>query len=247
MNKQMAKEELLVLPVKDLLPLLSSGEKLIQIAKTLGAFWTYDYKSAEEGRVGMHALLKSGLHSDGFFVSKILLGPENIRRAIAQLMVECLLIRATIKNPDYVAGVPDGATSLGSLIAGMLPSHEAKMRKVDGRIVLESEIPSGSSLLLVEDFCTRGTGFKEAVKEVKSQQPLVELVPYDPVIINRGGLKKIQVEQIGTFEILPLVEQRIQDWDANDCSLCKRGSIVIKPKATDENWHQIATSQFPSA
>ena len=37
------------------------------MAAMLGAFWSYDYEALKAGKPGMHALLKSGLHSEGLF------------------------------------------------------------------------------------------------------------------------------------------------------------------------------------
>lgn len=242
---QMDKEELIALKPIKMFHLLAA-EEVIHIATVLGAFWTYDYAAAKQGKVGMHAILKSGLHSDGSFASKILLGPENIRHILSYNIAMRLRSVVTFTSwPDYVVGVPDGATSLGSNIAKIMGSREAYMKKVDGRIVLDTEIPNGATMLLVEDFCTRGTGFIEAVLEVKSKQPSIKLLPYDPVIINRGGLREISVADVGIFSVLPVVERRILDWNPNEyCPLCALGSIAIKPKVTDENWQLLVTSQL---
>jgi orotate phosphoribosyltransferase len=217
------------------------------MARQLGAFWTYDYSAAEHGKPGMHALLKSGNHSDGFFVSRILLAADNIRRIIAWQMFMRLKAffsfgpEGTI--PYYVAGIPDGATMLGKEIQEIIGCKLAEMKKQDGHISLVTEIQSGARIILVEDFCTRGTGFIEAVKEVITKQPRAAIMSCDPVIINRGGLEGITVEGVGHFKILPVVEWRVQDWTPETCPLCAKGSTPIKPKATDENWLAITNSQ----
>ncbi len=238
---EMTREELLTLEIRNIGRLLTPDE-VVHIAVTLGAFWSYDYEAARSGKTGMHALLKSGRHSDGFFVSRILLEPWNIRYIIAQQVV--LRLRAALLVvPDYVTGIPDGATKLGEEVTWMLGSQPACMEKVDGRIFLVTALKPNSTLLLVEDFCTRGTGFIEAVKAVRENHPSVQITPYDPVIINRGGLQEIVVDDIGRFSVLPVVEQRIQDWEPSECPLCALGSKAVKPKTTDENWHALLASQ----
>jgi hypothetical protein len=98
---------------------------------------------------------------------------------------------------------------------------------------------------LIEDFCTRGTGFKEAVKAVLENCPSSKILPFDPVILNRGGLKAIDVPGVGAFTVLPVVEWRIEDWDPTEgCPLCRMGSTPIKPKETEANWQAITTSQL---
>ncbi|MBI4085346.1 MAG: hypothetical protein HY432_02465 [Candidatus Liptonbacteria bacterium] len=239
---KMSLKELLALDPADVTRPLTADE-IFHMGKLAGAWWEYDYGAAAKGWVGMHALLKSELHSDGFFVSKVLLKHSNLRRIIAWQIVG-QLHAAEITRPDYVAGIPDGAKALGTEVAEIMGAPEVWLEKENGRIVLPVGVPDGARLLLVEDFCTRGTGFTEAILEIKRKSPRAKFVHYNPCILNRGGLKKISVDGIGSFQILPVVEKKIQDWKPVDCPLCKKGSMPIKPKATDENWERITTSQF---
>ena len=239
---KMGKKELLELKVLDVTDFLSAAE-LIHIAKTLGALWMYDYEAAARGKKGMHAILKSGYHSDAFFISRILLEPENIRRIISDQMA--MRVSKFLKDfPDYVAGVPDGATRLGEDIAEIFGAQVAQMEKIDGRMSLKTVIEPGKSLLFVEDFCTRATGFIEAVQVADLAQPEVIILPYDPVILNRGLLKNIEIEKRGYFSVVSIVDWPVNDWPADNCPRCQDGSKPIKPKETDENWGLITTSQL---
>jgi len=237
----MSKEELLRLTYQDIGHRFLTSYEILYIAKALGAFWQYDYEAKERGRLGMHALLKSGQHSDGFFISRVLLEPENIREIIAHQMV-MRIEKAEVPIPDYIAGIPKGATELGLEVSKIMGTEDVRMEKVGGKIKLTQHINPGDSILLVEDFCTRGTGFAEGVAEVKNAAPEACILRYNPVIINRGGLEKVSTI-VGDCNILPVVEMRIQDWDPNNCPLCKLGSEVIKPKESDENWAAINRSQ----
>ena len=247
----MAKEELLGLHPDSLkrpgsIQLLTE-EEVVYIAETIGAFWKYNYEAAKRGKVGLHAELKSLLHSDGFFISRILLEHPNIRTIMADQQA-LRFNQLGISKPDWVAGIPDGATELGKEVAELLGAKHAEMKKEDGRIVLVSCIPALETLLLVEDFCTRGTGFTEAVLDILLRQPAVEILPYELVIINRGGLNEISVEGFGSYKLVAkigaVVNYRVNDWKLEECPLCKMGSKPIKPKATDENWRLITTSQL---
>lgn len=241
------KDQLIALDPKDA-QFFINDEGFVHIASELGSFWKFDYEAAEQGRVGYHALLKSLLHSDGFFVSRILLQYLNILALIAWQMVYRYGYFG-LPTPKWVAGIPDGATVLGEKVAELLGARYAKMEKDgSGKIRLITQLPPFSTLLLVEDFCTQGTGFKEAVKDILNQQPFVTILPYELVMLNRGGLSHILVEGVGPFMILPVANYRIADWDSKSkdgCLLCKMGSRVIKPKETDENWRIITTSQLP--
>lgn len=241
---QMDSSELLELSPKDFYHILTP-EELVHIATKLGAFWRYDYEALRQGKPGLHALLKSGRHSDGFFISRILLEPENIRRIVCTQMADKIGQSLWMaERPDYIIGVPDGATEIGRLIAEILEIPILPMEKVNGQIIPISEIPAEAKLLLVEDFCTRGTGFAEAVLALKNNQPTVSFVPINPVIINRGPLGYFSVEGIGIFQIRPLASWPVRDWAPEECPLCQQGSQPIKPKASDDNWRAITKSQL---
>ena len=237
----MTKEELVALNPQSIDWQLSA-EEIVYMAKTLGAYWKYNYGASRMGKVGLHAELKSLLHSDGFFVSAILLEPDNIRTIIANQLA-LRFNQLGIPKPDWVAGIPKGATKLCEDVAQIMSVKNAKMKKETERIELVSSIGPGESLLLVDDFCTRGTGFKEAVADIKSKQPQVKFLPLELVVLNRGGLKEIAIEGVGGFQVVAAVEHRVNDWKPEDCPLCKMGSKPIKSKAMDENWRLITTSQ----
>ncbi len=239
---QMNDTELRGLNPRDVRQLLAPDE-VIHIAKTLGAFWCYDYEAAKIGKVGKHALLKSGQHSDGFFFSKILLEPENIRHIFARQMA-ALIMNLHVGTPQFIAGVPDGATALGQDIAQVLRTQNAAMLKINGEITLLTHITKDKSVLVVEDFCTWATGFREAVEEIRLNASFpCNILPYSLVIINRGGMKSFFCSG-QKFTIVPIVEKRIQDWVPEKCPLCALGSVPVKPKATDENWQALITSQL---
>jgi len=143
-------------------------------------------------------------------------------------------------KPDWVVGIPDGATELGKEVARALDAKSAEMKKEEGKMVLVSSIGADETLLLIEDFCTQGTGFKEAVRDIFSKQSQVKILPVEMVVI----IKEIVVDSVSTFKIVPVAEHRVQDWKPEDCPLCQALSKSIKPKATDENWRLITTSQL---
>lgn len=238
---EMELEELLQLNPDDVRRELTADE-LRRIATQLDAFWEYDYYAADTGKLGYHAELKSGLHSDGFLVSRILLAPENIKTLIAKQMAGRLKEMIGVL-PNFVAGVPDGATALAEAVGKELDVPIVRMRKVGGKIGLADSLDPNTSILLIEDICTRGTGFAEAVNAILQTQPFAYILPFDPVIINRGGLTSVTVDTVGDFEIIAIADLRVQDWPPADCPLCKRGSKAIKPKDSDENWRRITSSQ----
>ena len=251
----MGKEELIRIDPSQIERVLAADE-ILHIFKVLDGLLIYDCDKRREGKVGCHAELKSGRCSDGFLNSKKVLRYPNVCRLFAQQLALRFQILGT-DWPDYATGIPDGATLLGLEFARALNIYSAKMVKEYGVIKLATPMPRGVSLLLVEDFCTKGTGFREAVLEIHKNSPGVKIFPWEMVIINRGELEVISVDPVGDFTIAALAIHRIQDWDQDECPLCHpemdRGlpkghkippSPRIKPKATSENWEKIITSQL---
>lgn len=243
--------DILAMGEKDLLGLdpgaikrLLTAKEIIHIFSALGGLWLYDYEAAEAGRPGLHALLKSERHSNGFLNSKVVLCHRNIRWILAhQLVMRWRLVSNVV--PKWVAGIPDGATGLGEDFAEIIGSQPAEMEKVDGVIRMVSKIMPGESLLLIEDFCTRGTGFVEAVTDIHQGSPQADILRHESVLMNRGGLEVISVPGVGDFKIEAAATHRINDWDPKEgCPICDDlGSEVIKPKAPAENWDIIMNSQ----
>ena len=240
----LTKEQLIALDPKDV-RFFIPGEGIVHMAKKLDAYWQYDYEAAKAGRLGHHAIMKSLNHSDGFFNSKILLQYINILEIIAfQLVYRYRDFR--YPKPEWIAGIPDGATKLGEKVAELMGVSYAAMEKVDRKISMVTSIPPYKTLLLVEDLCTKGTGLKEGIADIKKQNPFVLFLPYELVILNRGGKNTILVEDIGSFLVVSSANYLVADWDPDSkegCPLCKMGSIPIKPKETDENWAIITSSQ----
>jgi orotate phosphoribosyltransferase len=248
---KMGRGELLALDSSSLNRILTE-EEILHIFSELGGFWGYDYEAGRSGRPGFHALLKSKRHSDGFINSKVVLCHSNIRKIFAKQIV-LKFNELGLPKPHFVAGIPEGATELGRDVAEMLGSETAEMEKIvegDKKVIrMRTKPDSGQNLLLVEDFCTKGTGFSEAVRDILSitNEPSL-IMPYEMVIINRGGMKEIDVGDVGTYKVTPLAEHRINDWDPEkgECPLCRFGSQAIKPKDPLENWELLMNSQKPS-
>lgn len=242
----MKREEILALNPDSITRVLT-GEELLLIAKLLEAFWQYDYQAAKNGRPGLHAELKSGKHSDGFFVSRIFLAEPNILEIIANQLAS--IIRAETRNygvllPDYVVGIPTGATTLGEKVAKLLDVQPAIMEKINGRIKMVSKLEQGDSIIVVEDVITRGTATREAIASIFREQPQAIVMPWIPAIINRGGLKTVEADA-SKFLIRAIANMPMNDWPPDQCPLCRKyNSKAIKPKVTDENWREITRSQI---
>ncbi|MFA5355471.1 MAG: hypothetical protein WC302_01970 [Candidatus Paceibacterota bacterium] len=219
-------------------------DEIMYIALALGAFWQYDYFAGYyEGRWGYHAELKSGRHSDSFFDAKIMLSFPNMKALLARQMV-MRLRRLNIIRPDWIAGVPNGATQFAKEIAKITGLEFVELVKDNNHIALNKRLGRGN-LLLFEDVYSSGTGFREAVSVIKLKSPNVRLLPIEPVILNRGWAKRIFIEEEHqNFRIVALAKCPMREWEPQECPLCKCGSRAIKPKEKNDNWRLITTSQL---
>lgn len=240
------KAQLLSLAPEEVDWILTSKE-IFHMADLLGAYWQYDYAALDRGIPGYHAQLKSGLCSDGFFNAKALLAHNNLRRIIAgQMVMKLDAVRRSVQPkgplPGYVFGIPDAASKLAEDVADILGLPLVKLVKNEGRIAVEGEVPADKTGLPVEDICTKGTGFREGVCCLLDAQPRTLIYPHELLILNRGGLSVIEVRG-KCYATAALVDERMNEWEYPCTALCKRGSIRIKPKETEENWRLITTAQ----
>ena len=221
-----------------------SGEEIIYLAKTFDACWEYDYQAAANGKIGRHAVLKCGSHSDIFFNSKIFLSNDNVREIVARQLVMRYRLQPSAERPDWVVGIPDGAKELGKDVARILKSRLAVMTKENGQMKLESRISPYASVLMVEDLCTQGTGLKDAVREVLAKQPRALVLWHELAVVDRGGLGHVNISDVHEFTVVSLAQLKVNDWPPDYCPLCHAGSKPIKPKTTDENWQLLIRSQL---
>lgn len=228
-----SKEDLLALKPRHLgvRSNLLTSEETMHIAEVLGSIWRYDYCALAEGKPGYHALLKSGLHSDGFFDSYIMLGHENILEIMAYWL--SFYLRNLRVLVDYVAGIPNGATKLGEKISQKLSFQDPEplLKKEGNEIVLAKPIPSGSRVLLVEDCFTRGTAFRQASRVLVEAKAIV--LPILLAVMNRNKRLRQGWTPDQKLRVIYLADFTAKAWKPRECPLCKAGSIAVKPK---ENW-----------
>jgi len=240
---KMSAEDLISVNHEDLSGTCLGAEEIIHIARMFNFFWEYDYKAAREGKVGLHAVLKSGLHSDGFIAMKMLLKIPNIRELLAYQLA--LQYGIHVRNiPDSLIGIPDAATDLARDLGKILGVRAIGAAKVDGNIVISDPIENDEFVLIIEDVTSSGTGFREVVTKITQANPNAIILPYELVLFNRGGLKELSFGARNNFSIISVAERKMLTWSPQECPLCKRGSCAIKPKATEENWQAITTSQL---
>lgn len=188
-----------------------TSEDVLEIYKKTGAL------------LSGHFLLSSGLHSDSYLQSALVLQqPE-----IATKLCAALADQFRGHRIDVV---------IAPAIGGILVSHETARalgvralfaERVNGMLTLRRGfvIKQGERVLVVEDVITTGKSTKETIDVVKQTGGVV--VAAASLIDRSGGKAEIGVPYKS------LVTLNIPTYQPDACPMCKAGSAPIKPGSRD--------------
>jgi orotate phosphoribosyltransferase len=215
----------------------------IDAYQNCGALWVHDGSPKRP-----HALLTSGMHSNGFFNSSIVSEDPAL---IIEASFDLARIVAGEINIDlltYVIGPSMGAVVLAHCVASDFQrrtrelcksSFTEKVEQPDGTtamVLKRSTLKEGADeVLVVEDVLTTGGSIEKTIEAVS--QAGGHVAPVVAVLVNRSGLTHVR----GGRKIVSLIDQSMPMWLASECPLCKRGSEAIRPKGTG-NWAQLNAS-----
>jgi orotate phosphoribosyltransferase len=213
-------------------------EKWIDRYKEKGALWIHSGKKQDP-----HALLTSGLHSSGYFNSRLVTEDSFLlREAAADLLENLELAGYKHQNIEVVAGPATGATKLAEAIAVQISawlrsdisfiSPTKQESELGRKMVLSDEdkqLVCDQVVLICEDVITTATSVMEVAKAVQSEGGLVIRAVVS--LVNRSGLDELP----NGYEIISLIDQPMPLWnpEKRGCPLCAMGSKAISPK---DNW-----------
>ncbi len=166
-----------------------------------------------------HFLLSSGLHSDRYLQSALVLQQPDLATKL------CAALAENFKKMDIGAVI---APALG----GVFVSHETAWalgvralfaERVNGELTLRRgfSISSGERVLVVEDVITTGKSVKETIAVVKKAGGVVVAVGS---LIDRSGGKA----ELGA-PYTALVTLDVPTYSPETCPMCKSGTAPIKP------------------
>lgn len=190
-----------------------------------------------------HARLTSGLHSNGFFNSRLVIPDDELMRCAASDLRELYLKHGgNISEADGIVGPQTGATKLAEFLslefsacprpACFFASPEKHEEGGVKSMVFETADRSklkNQHILLCEDVLTTGGSIGLTVNAIVESGGKV--LPYILVLVNRSGLTEIDGRQI-----VALINHPMPMWNPEDCPLCKEGSEAIPPKG---NWDKL--------
>ena len=169
-----------------------------------------------------HFLLSSGLHSDRYLQSALVLSdPQTAEKLGAELA-------SKLPKADAVV-----SPAIGGLIIGHEVARAKKVRAIfsekddAGKPVLRRgfQLNKGEKVLVIEDVITTGLSTNEVISLVEKSG--AELVGIGSVV-NRSGGENKNLAKWGK-PVVSLLNLKVESWKPEDCALCKKGSTPIKP------------------
>ncbi|HUI67825.1 MAG TPA: orotate phosphoribosyltransferase [Nitrospirota bacterium] len=184
-----------------------TSEQVLDIYKRTGALLTG------------HFLLSSGLHSEQYLQSALVLQQPDIATKL------CLALAENFKNSSIEVVI---APALG----GVFVSHETARalgvralfaERVHGELLLRRgfAIKPGERVLVVEDVITTGKSTKETIEVVRKAGGVV--IAAGSLVDRSGGKADLGVPYKS------LVTLDVPTYTPEACPLCKAGSTPVKP------------------
>ncbi len=184
-----------------------TSEEVLNIYKTTGALLTG------------HFLLSSGLHSEQYLQSALVLQlPDTATRL-------CAALAEHFRNSGIEAVI---APALGGVFVSHETARALKVRalfaeRVNGELTLRRgfTIKPGERVLVVEDVITTGKSTKETIEVVKRAGGTA--VAAGSLVDRSGGKADLGVPYQS------LVTLNVPTYTAESCPLCKAGGKPVKP------------------
>ncbi|MGA1845922.1 orotate phosphoribosyltransferase [Deferribacter abyssi] len=166
-----------------------------------------------------HFLLSSGLHSDTYLQSALVMQyPVIAEEIINELVKEIYHLKFTTIVSPAIGGI-----RFGYELARLLKKRAIFTERVDGTMTLRRgfTIDSDEKILIAEDVVTTGKSTKECIEAVKKHGGNV--VAITSLIDRSNGQAKFE------YPFFPLLTVNVKTYAPNECPLCKKGIPLEKP------------------
>lgn len=176
-----------------------------------------------EALLNGHFLLSSGLHSDTYFQSALVLQYPKVAEKLAKELSKNILDLLKEKSFNVVVSPAIGGIIIGQEIARVLDIRAIFCERVDGKMVLRRgfKLNENDNAIIVEDVITTGLSTNEVITVVKSFGANVLGVAS---LVNRSS-GKINI----SLPITSLLNIEIKNYKPEECPLCQKGIKIIKP------------------
>ncbi|MDR3256790.1 MAG: orotate phosphoribosyltransferase [Endomicrobium sp.] len=168
-----------------------------------------------------HFKLSSGLHSDTYFQSALILQHPKEAAYLAEELTK--KIKENNIKVDVVVSPAMGGVIIGHEMGRALNVRAIFTERVDDKVSLRRgfSVKEGEKVLVVEDVITTGLSTKEVIDSLKFFG--VEIVAVVSLVDRSAGKVDFGVPR---FSLLSL---EVKSYKEEDCHMCKDGGIAVKP------------------
>lgn len=170
-----------------------------------------------------HFLLSSGLHSDRYLQSALILAHP----AHAETLGKTLAAKLGVK-PDLVVSPAMGGLMIGHEVARALGVRHYFTERVDGVMTLRRgfSLKPGEKVLVIEDVVTTGKSTKEVFAVLRAAG--AEVAAAGSIVDRSEGRSGLGVPYAALWTA------SVPSWKPEDCPLCKSGVPFVKPGSRKE-------------
>ncbi|MDR2395014.1 MAG: orotate phosphoribosyltransferase [Endomicrobium sp.] len=168
-----------------------------------------------------HFKLSSGLHSDTYFQSALILQYPKEAGFLAHELTK--KVKENNITVDVVVSPAMGGVIIGYEMARVLGVRAIFTERVDGSVLLRRgfSVKENEKVLIVEDVITTGLSTREVIDSLK---PLgAKIVAVASLVDRSAGKVNFGVPN---FSLLSL---EVKSYKEEECLMCKQGSIALKP------------------
>jgi orotate phosphoribosyltransferase len=170
-----------------------------------------------------HFKLSSGLHSDMYFQSALILQHPKEAAKLAEKLAK--KIKENNLEIDVVVSPAMGGIIIGHEMGKALNVRAIFTERVDGSMTLRRgfSVEKDEKALIVEDVITTGLSTKEVIDSLK---PCGVKIIAVASLVDRSAGKIDFGYGIQRFSLLSL---EVKNYKKDECPMCKEGSIAVKP------------------
>ena len=175
----------------------------------------------ERALLSGHFLLSSGLHSDTYFQSALILQyPELAEMLAVEISKKMETLGSLI---DIVVSPALGGIIIGYELGRALDKKAIFCERVDTKLTLRRgfQILQHEKCLIVEDVITTGKSTNEVIEVVKANGGTVSAVA--SLVDRSGGKVDFGVPRFSLLQV------EVKSYKPEECPMCKAGIPFIKP------------------
>ncbi|MDR0978123.1 MAG: orotate phosphoribosyltransferase [Endomicrobium sp.] len=168
-----------------------------------------------------HFKLSSGLHSDTYFQSALILQHPKEAEKLGKELAE--RIKGKNIKADVVVSPAMGGIIIGQEVGRGLGVRAVFTERVDGKVLLRRgfSVNENEKIVVVEDVITTGLSTKEVIETLKMSN--AQVVAVASLVDRSAGKVDFGVPK---FSLLTL---EVKNYTEEDCPMCKSGSTAVKP------------------